>query len=272
MMAATRMVFDKRLAFMFDAVLARENARGSRLATATAISVLFHAGAIAFALGASITLPFNSSREVAVKFMQPAVSMLPPPPPPPLRTRSPSASRTEPVEHKPIRRPTPKQQAKEMPQEKSEPPESSNDEDPVDEVVSSGAEDGELGGVERGTPGGTVGGVAGGVLGGQLGGQLEKPTASSPMGLGPLQQTSGEPPRYSSEAFNAHIEGTLLVKCVLSVEGRLEKCRIIQSLPYMDQAVLDAMATWKYEPIHYRGKPIAVEYLFPIKVVIPHQE
>src|SRR5437899_2350541 len=118
---------------MFDAVLARENARGSRFATATAVSVLFHAGAIAFALGASTTLPFNSRREVAVKFMQPAVSMLPPPPPPPLRTRSPSASRTELVEHKPVRPSARTLQTKETPHEKPEPPESSNGEEPLDD-------------------------------------------------------------------------------------------------------------------------------------------
>ena len=42
----------------------------------------------------------------------------------------------------------------------------------------------------------------------------------------------------------------------------------MKSLPYMDKPVLDALATRKYTPVLLDGKPVRVEYVFDIKLVL----
>src|SRR5262249_49193997 len=126
--------------------------------------------------------------------------------------------------------------------------------------------DGALGGIASGVLGGTAEGVPGGRLGGGLGGNI------LPFGEGMTrpEQNDGEPPKYTREALAAGIQGTMLVKCVITVGGTLENCRIIKALPHMERAVLDALSTWRYKPVHYQGRPVAVDYLIQIRLVIPH--
>jgi protein TonB len=55
----------------------------------------------------------------------------------------------------------------------------------------------------------------------------------------------------------------MLAKCTITTEGALTHCRIIKSLPYMDQPVLDALATWRFTPIIFEGKAVNVAYTVP---------
>lgn len=74
-------------------------------------------------------------------------------------------------------------------------------------------------------------------------------------------------PQYTREARNADVQGLILTKCVITTTGSLQKCRIVKGIPLMDQAVLSALAQWKYSPVLYQGKPAAVEYLIPVRIV-----
>jgi hypothetical protein len=31
----------------------------------------------------------------------------------------------------------------------------------------------------------------------------------------------------------------------------------------MDKAVLDALATWRFDPMHFVGRPVKIEYMIP---------
>ncbi len=87
-------------------------------------------------------------------------------------------------------------------------------------------------------------------------------------GMTPPQQLAGKPIIYSREALEAGVQGTMQAKCVINLQGTLEGCRIIKSLPYMEKPVLDALATRRYKPILFEGKPVAVEYVFDVKLVL----
>jgi protein TonB len=76
-------------------------------------------------------------------------------------------------------------------------------------------------------------------------------------------------PVYTSEAIAAHEEGTMLLKCVITQEGTLERCRIIKGLPHMNSAVLSALSTWKYAPVTFQGHPVSIEYVIQVKLVAP---
>jgi hypothetical protein len=91
-------------------------------------------------------------------------------------------------------------------------------------------------------------------------------------GMTAPEQLEGKPIVYSAAAIEAGVQGTIEAKCVITVRGTLENCRIIKSLPYMDKAVLDALATRKYTPVLLEGKPVPVEYVFAIKLVLKEKE
>lgn len=76
-------------------------------------------------------------------------------------------------------------------------------------------------------------------------------------------------PTYTREALAARVEGLILTKCVISTRGELKQCRIVKGLQYMDAAVLKALSQWRYSPVIYQGKPAAVEYIIPVRLVRP---
>ncbi len=79
---------------------------------------------------------------------------------------------------------------------------------------------------------------------------------------------SGEDqPRVPREALLAKVEGTILAQCTITTAGEVTQCRLIKSLPYMDDAVLSNLEARKYAPVIYQGQPVAVKYLFTFHIV-----
>lgn len=72
----------------------------------------------------------------------------------------------------------------------------------------------------------------------------------------------GGMPDYPREALEACVEGTVMVRCVLTTEGTTTQCRVIRGLPHLDKSVLDALATHRYKPVTVKGVPVAVDYVF----------
>jgi TonB family protein len=74
---------------------------------------------------------------------------------------------------------------------------------------------------------------------------------------------------YTREARDAGVEGVVLTKCVIDTAGRLQRCRILKGLPLMDGQVLSALANWRYSPVFYQGRAVAVEYVIPVRLKLP---
>jgi eukaryotic-like serine/threonine-protein kinase len=70
---------------------------------------------------------------------------------------------------------------------------------------------------------------------------------------------AGTAPRYNSTARAAKVEGTVVSRCVVSAQGFLENCRIVKSLPFMDEEVLESLKTRRYEPAKVGEKAVATE-------------
>jgi len=85
----------------------------------------------------------------------------------------------------------------------------------------------------------------------------------------PQIMNRGKPLQYTPEALRARVEGLMIVKCVIAVSGKLQNCRFIKSLPYMERAVLDALASRTYKPLTMDGKPVPVDYVFEVKLKLP---
>jgi len=65
-------------------------------------------------------------------------------------------------------------------------------------------------------------------------------------------------PIYPKEAINAHIEGTVVVEATTDIHGQVQKVEVMNSVPELDQAVIDAIKKWIYEPMVINGKPRGV--------------
>ncbi len=76
-------------------------------------------------------------------------------------------------------------------------------------------------------------------------------------------------PAYTREALEARVQGTVIAKCIVTTSGALTGCRIVKGVPHMDQAVLSALAASKYQPATLQGKPVSVDYVFTIRLVLP---
>ncbi len=69
-------------------------------------------------------------------------------------------------------------------------------------------------------------------------------------------------PRYPEVARVARREGRVVLAAVVTADGRVASVQVVVA-PEPDlgfsQAAIDAVSQWRYEPGHYRGRPVAVE-------------
>ncbi len=82
----------------------------------------------------------------------------------------------------------------------------------------------------------------------------------------PPRQLAGPDPEYTLQALEHEVEGTMLVRCVLPVEGIVHDCHVVRSLPFMDRAVITALERRRYTPALENGKPVEVSYVFVVKL------
>jgi TonB family protein len=61
-------------------------------------------------------------------------------------------------------------------------------------------------------------------------------------------------PEYPEKALNNWIKGTVVLDTEIGTDGSVKKVQVIQSAhPLLDQAALDAVKQWKYEPFEVKG-------------------
>lgn len=76
-------------------------------------------------------------------------------------------------------------------------------------------------------------------------------------------------PAYPREALERGLEGKVIAQCIISEEGALEDCDIIQSVPFLDDAVLASLRSRRYTPVLFKGQPQRVFYTFPFTFSLP---
>ena len=248
---------------MFDAVLNGDAAQPRPLGPAAAISVLIHALAFALIAWASTRTPaLHRDGQAAITFMA-GRRALAPPIGPPLRSLAGKASlrhELTPTKKRSLLRPSTESLAQRPAESKPPPDPSSNAEQSMQGIE---------GGIAGGASGGVLGGVSGGTVGGGLAGGLRMEVLPFGLGMTRPARIVGQDPVYTREALEARVEGLTIVKCVITTEGTAENCRMIKALPHMEKAVLDALATQKFKPVTFQGRPVSVDYVFNIRLVLP---
>lgn len=237
---------------MFDSVLGRGASAPSRFGIGAVASVLLHAGILAGVLILSSRAQDNAAPEkdipplVVFRESKPAGDGRPAAAPRPAQPKA-----VRPTPRAPLL--VPSKIPPPPPKDPPPPPDGTGVHGPISSGPGKGSTD--IG------PGGGNGPGGGGGGGDEVSIFTE--------GMTRPVQLEGRDPQYTREALEARVEGKLIAKCVINTGGRLESCRIIKSLPMMDQAVLGALATKRYTPVMYQGRPVAVQYIFEFRLVLP---
>jgi protein TonB len=251
---------------MFDSVLSKTEVPQGNVA-GIGLSLAVCGTVITSILCFPASSPTTVQHEVDVRF---AAAPPPPPPPPPAASGSPTPS-----EQQPLHKSTPKIK-REIPVEHVVETVHEPDPEPTPPDPTPAKDPGVVGGVQGGVVGGVVGGVIGGVQGGKPGGTIGgvlggTGTAAVPFGLGMTrpQQIAGSQPEYTREAIAARVEGKVLVRCVITVQGAITDCKVIKGVPMLQEISLEALRRSRFTPVMYQGHPETVQYLFTFNFKLP---
>ncbi len=86
------------------------------------------------------------------------------------------------------------------------------------------------------------------------------PGGSSHTG-GQLQQPkliSAPPASYPPMALRARLQGVVVIDALVDTSGKVTAMKVISGLADLQQAAMEAVHNWKYEPAQLNGQPIAV--------------
>jgi protein TonB len=129
-----------------------------------------------------------------------------------------------------------------------------------------GADGGVDGGVDGGIPGGALDAVIGPLLNVVLG-QVEAPVRAAGEIKQPRRIRAVEP-AYPEIARQARVEGIVIIEAETDVYGRVQRLRVLRSIPLLDQAALDAVRQWLYEPLIIGGRPRGVVFTVTVRFTL----
>jgi TonB family protein len=65
-------------------------------------------------------------------------------------------------------------------------------------------------------------------------------------------------PEYPQDAKDAGVQGIVILDATIDEQGDVANVRVVRSVPMLDQAAMDAVREWKFQPALLNGKPVAV--------------
>lgn len=65
-------------------------------------------------------------------------------------------------------------------------------------------------------------------------------------------------PAYPDIAQRARVQGTVIIEATIGKDGTIEEARVLRSIPLLDDAALQAVRQWRYEPTYLNGEPVPV--------------
>lgn len=145
-----------------------------------------------------------------------------------------------------------------------------------------GPGDGVRGGVIGGVRGGVGDGVRGGIIGGVPGGvgtttprpgelPLDRPVRLVRIGgsVKPPVKIFDVQPEYSDTARAANVQGVVIVELRIGTDGSVRHARILRSISLLDDAALEAVRQWRYEPVYLNDEPVEVVMTVTVDFRLP---
>ena len=75
----------------------------------------------------------------------------------------------------------------------------------------------------------------------------------------------GAVPVYPDLARRAHVEGKVVLECVIDEDGRVTGLRVMSGHPLLADAARDAVQRWVYTPTRLNGHPVRVILTVTVK-------
>ncbi len=72
-------------------------------------------------------------------------------------------------------------------------------------------------------------------------------------------------PSYPAAARQVGIEGDVAIDAVIDTDGKLTNLKVVSGAPLLQQAALDSLRNWKYEPGYLDDKPVPVKTSITVK-------
>jgi TonB family protein len=85
------------------------------------------------------------------------------------------------------------------------------------------------------------------------------------LGLPPLEGLSKLGPIYPQAAREAGVDGVVILAVLVDSRGWVRDIQVRKSIPMLDQAAIDAVRQWRFEPFVWNGKPAATWTRVPVK-------
>ena len=101
--------------------------------------------------------------------------------------------------------------------------------------------------------------------------QPSAPAAPLPVG-GDVKQAkliSSVPPVYPTLAKNQHVSGNVTVDALIDASGRVTTMKVVSGPTLLQQAAMDALKEWKYQPASLDGKPVAMHLTVTVQFRLP---
>jgi TonB family protein len=65
-------------------------------------------------------------------------------------------------------------------------------------------------------------------------------------------------PVYPAIAQSAQVQGVVILELLIAPDGLVADARVMRSIPLLDQAALDAVRQWEFQPVRLNGSPVPV--------------
>ena len=61
-------------------------------------------------------------------------------------------------------------------------------------------------------------------------------------------------PIYPQIASEANVEGSVILEVTTDIDGKVKRVKVLRSIPLLDQAAIDAVKQWVFEPLIIDGQ------------------
>ncbi len=84
------------------------------------------------------------------------------------------------------------------------------------------------------------------------------------------QQVTYQPaPAYPPIAKAAHVQGSVVLRAIVSPQGTVENLQVVSGAPMLTSSALDAVKNWVYQPYLLNGQPTAVDTTITVHYTLP---
>ncbi len=86
-----------------------------------------------------------------------------------------------------------------------------------------------------------------------------KAAGVDPGAFTPPKRVKGSSPSYPDSAARDNAQGTVLLECLITEAGAVQRCRVTRSVhPAADREAIKAIQRWKYEPARVMAQPRSI--------------